>query len=85
MSATVLKETTSVKLDKEAKLKRLKELTAKLIPVTKLPEDKQIEVGHATIQQFSDDTAKEVRPLATQPGENTPAVPRFETAPEDDD
>lgn len=72
------------KLDKEAKLERLEELTAKLIPVTKLPEDKQIEVGHATIQQFSGDTAKKVYPLVTQPGENTLAVPRFDTVPPDE-
>ncbi len=71
-------------LDRDAQLKRLKELTVQLIPVTKLPEDKQIEVGHATIQQFSGDTAKKVYPLVTQPGENTLAVPRFDTVPPDE-
>lgn len=52
-------------LDEEARIKRLEELTVRLIPVTKRPENTWAETGHATIRQFIDDTANKVHPLVT--------------------
>lgn len=63
------------------RLEYVGELTRMLIPITKLPRDERIENGHMAIQQLSDDKAKAVHPRVTPPGENTPAVPRFEVTP----
>ena len=71
-------------MDGSLRLEYLSELTRSLVPVTKLPKGSQVENGHMVLKQFADNKSEKVHPLVTVPGENTPAVSRFDTDPPDE-